>query len=108
VKWNPFSEGGRGASGGMDLHSDLDLGFLGKNHDAKEKIWKNRLKWPLPEWFHRMDADHVKPFFVIYLFEPYIHVDLAFYTMADLPPHAGGPYTIAFDKDDMVWTEFEK
>lgn len=90
---------GSGASGGMDFHSDLDLGFLCLSDDAKEDVWSKRFDWQLPTWFHRMDADHVKPYFIIYLFNPHIHVDLAFYTKENLPPQAGGPFTIAFDKE---------
>ena len=93
---------GSGASGGMDFHSDLDLGFVCKDNEAKERIWQQRFDWHLPDWFHRMDADHVKPYFIIYLFDPHIHVDLAFYTMEDLPPHAGGPFTLAFDKQEQL------
>lgn len=90
---------GSGVSGAMDKYSDLDLGFVCKDNLAKDQMWKNRLNWKLPEWFHRMDADHVKPYFIIYLFEPHIHVDLAFYTLDNLPSQAGGPFTIAFDKN---------
>lgn len=90
---------GSGAAGSMDFHSDLDLGFLCRANSVKEKIWAQRFNWDLPIWFHRMDADHVKPYFIIYLFEPHIHVDLAFYTEENLPPRAGGPFTLAFDKE---------
>lgn len=102
---------GSGASGNMDVYSDLDLGFVCSSNSTKEEIWQNRFEWDLPPWFHRMDADHVKPFFTIYLFEPHIHVDLAFYTLDNLPPKAGGPFTIAFDKSNrmMKWaTEVNK
>lgn len=93
---------GSGASGGMDFHSDLDLGFICPSNEAKERIWSQRWDWQLPDWFHRMDADHIKPYFIIYLFEPHIHVDLAFYTMENLPPQAGGPFTVAFDKNSLL------
>jgi hypothetical protein len=98
---------GSGAAGGMDFYSDLDLGFVCESEEAKEKIWSQRFAWKLPDWFHRMDADHVKLYFIIYLFEPHIHVDLCFYTMANLPPKAGGPYTIAFDPQSQLksWSE---
>lgn len=90
--------GGSGASGKMDFHSDLDLGFICSDNTIKEEIWQQRFEWKLPSWFHRMDADHVKPYFVIYLFEPHIHVDLVFYTPDNLPTQEGGPFTLAFDK----------
>lgn len=89
---------GSGASGNMDLYSDLDLGFVCSSESTKEEIWQNRFSWNLPAWFHRMDADHIKPYFIIYLFEPHIHVDLALYTMVDLPHNTAGPVTLAFDK----------
>jgi hypothetical protein len=93
---------GSGASGNMDFHSDLDLGFLCSSNEAKEKIWSQRWDWKLPDWFHRMDADHVKPYFIIYLFEPHIHVDLSFYTIENLPPQVGGPFTVGFDKKSQL------
>lgn len=99
---------GSGASGGMDFYSDLDLGFLCPTEDAKEKVWSQRFDWNLPKWFHRMDADHVKPYFIIYLFDPHIHVDFAFYTTNDLPSQAGGPFTIAFDKELQLSNWIEK
>jgi hypothetical protein len=89
---------GSAVTGGMDFHSDLDLGFVCADKTTKEKIWSQRWDWALPPWFHRMDADHIKDDFVIYLFEPHIHVDLCFYTMDNLPAQFGGPYTVAFDK----------
>jgi hypothetical protein len=93
---------GSGASGGMDFHSDLDFGFLCTSEEAKGKIWQERFDLRLPPWFHRMDADHVKPYFIIYLFDPHVHVDLCFYTMENLPPQAGGPFTVAFDKQSQL------
>lgn len=94
--------GGSGATGGMDFYSDLDLGFVCSSTEALEKIWSKRHEWKVPDWFHRMDADHIKNHFIIYLFEPHIHVDLCFYTMKDLPPQAAGPFTIAFDKESRL------
>ncbi|MBT4762910.1 MAG: hypothetical protein HOO06_14545 [Bdellovibrionaceae bacterium] len=86
------------ASGNMDEYSDLDLGFVCTSEESKDKIWARRFNWPLSDWFHRMDADHVKPYFIIYLFEPHIHVDVSFYTVENLPPQAGGPYEVAYNK----------
>lgn len=88
---------GSGAVGNMDRYSDLDLGFVCSSSAAREKIWNKRFEWDLPMWFHRMDADHVKPHFIIYLFEPDIHVDLAFYTLEALLQSAGAPYYIVWD-----------
>ncbi|MBX3020796.1 MAG: hypothetical protein KF799_03905 [Bdellovibrionales bacterium] len=93
---------GSGAAGKMDRHSDLDLGFICENREMREKIWRQRFHWRLPNWFHRMDADHIKPYFVIYLFEPDIHVDLCFYTREDLPSQAGGPFVLAWDQKALL------
>lgn len=98
---------GSGVTGGMDLYSDLDLGFLCTNEEEKEKIWQKRLEWSVPAWFHRMDADHIKPDFIIYLFEPHIHVDICLYTPSNLPTQAGAPYAILFDDEKYLdkWIE---
>jgi hypothetical protein len=99
---------GSDATGGMDSYSDLDLGFLCPMMEAKDNIWSQRFDWPLPPWFHRMDADHVKPYFIIYLFEPHIHVDLAFYTPDNLPPQAGGPFILGWDNESKLGQWIEK
>ncbi len=95
---------GSTASGGMDEFSDLDIGFLVSDKAARDQLWKNRWNWDIAAWFHRFDADHVKPYFVIYFFEPSIHVDLNFYIESDLPSFAGAPYVKAWGDD----VEFEK
>jgi len=46
---------------------------------------------------HRFDADHVKPHFVIYWFEPGVQTDIALYTADKLPAPAGAPYRVAWD-----------
>lgn len=93
---------GSGATGKMDRHSDLDLGFICENKEMREKIWRQRFNWKLPNWFHRMDADHIKNYFIIYLFEPDIHVDFCFYTREDLPTQAGGPFVLAWDQRALL------
>jgi hypothetical protein len=93
---------GSGAAGGMDAYSDLDLGFLCESAEAREKIWKERFSWEIPGTFHRMDADHVKSYFIIYLCEPTIHVDLCFYTINDLPGQAGAPFKLAWDENKAL------
>ena len=90
--------GGSGAVGNMDRFSDLDFGFVCSSAETREKIFEERFEWPLQGWFHRMDADHIKPHFIIYLFEPEIHVDLVFYSPEDLPTAAGAPYSILWDQ----------
>jgi len=98
---------GSTAAGGMDIYSDLDLGFLCCDEASRAKIWETRWDWDISPWFHRFDADHVKSNFVIYFFKPNIHVDLNFYVEKDLPPPAGGPYVIAWDTSGKMeaWAE---
>lgn len=55
-------------SGGMDEYSDLDLGFLVSDTKVRDRIWKCRWDWQIAPWFHRFDADHIKPYFIIYFF----------------------------------------
>jgi len=89
---------GSTATGGMDEQSDLDLGFLVESAPSREEIWRTRHDWTIAPWLHRFDADHIKPYFVIYFFEPSIHVDLNFYTPTDLPTAAGAPFVLAWDR----------
>lgn len=95
---------GSTAAGSMDEFSDLDIGFLVSNKSGRDQLWQKRWDWNIAPWFHRFDADHVKPYFVIYFFEPSIHVDLNFYVQSDLPSFAGAPYAKAWGADP----EFEK
>jgi hypothetical protein len=88
---------GSTAAGGMDAHSDLDVGIVFSDDDAREEVWARRWDWEIAPWFHRFDADHVKPHFVIYLFEPGIKADICLYTQHDLPGEGGAPYAIAWD-----------
>ncbi|MGE0172337.1 MAG: hypothetical protein AB7T49_06115 [Oligoflexales bacterium] len=89
-------------TGGMDQFSDLDLGFLCKDTDSRSKIWGERWDWNIAPWFHRFDADHIKPNFVIYFFEPDIHVDLCFYVQDDLPTQRGAPFKVAWDSTALL------
>jgi hypothetical protein len=82
----------------MDLHSDLDLGILFQNPSDRNVAWKMRWDWPIAPWFHRLDADHIKSHFVIYLYDPYIKADINLYIVDELPPLVGGPYLIVWDK----------
>lgn len=95
---------GSTATGNMDEFSDLDIGFLVSDKVSRDQLWQKRWDWDIAPWFHRFDADHVKPYFVIYFFEPSIHVDLNFYVQSDLPSSAGAPYVKAWGND----LEFEK
>ena len=95
---------GSTATGSMDEFSDLDIGFLVFDKISRDQLWEKRWDWEIAPWFHRFDADHIKPYFVIYFFEPSIHVDLNFYVESDLPSFVGAPYTQAWGQDP----EFEK
>lgn len=86
----------------MDSHSDLDFGFLIKDTKARDEIWASRWDWQISPWFHRFDADHIKPYFVIYFFDPSIHVDLNFYVESDLPTSLGAPFEIIFDQTAIL------
>lgn len=93
---------GSTARGQMDMDSDLDLGIVFESADARAAAWASRWDWPISGWFHRFDADHIKPYFIIYLFEAAvsaaaIRADLNLYLVDDLPPAAGGPYLLAWD-----------
>lgn len=81
----------------MDAFSDLDVGIVFDSPEARQRAWETRWDWEIAPWFHRFDADHVKPFFVIYLYEPNVKVDLALYEPADMPAPAGRPYRVAWD-----------
>jgi hypothetical protein len=85
------------ARGGMDEESDLDTGICFASATGRQAAWEQRLDWEIAPWFHRFDADHVKPFFVIYLFTPKVKADIPLYTFDDLPGPEGGPYVLAWD-----------
>jgi predicted nucleotidyltransferase len=89
---------GSTATGHMDVDSDLDLGVVFQNAGQRTEVWEKRWEWQIAPWFHRFDADHIKPHFVIYLFEPAIKADVNLYLNDKLPPAAGGPYAIAWDE----------
>jgi hypothetical protein len=93
---------GSTVSGSMDRDSDLDIGILCKDTKNREKIWTGRWEWSMAPWFHRFDADHIKPYFVIYLFEPAIKADINLYVESDLPPRRGGPYRFVWDDSDIL------
>ncbi|HEY3003158.1 MAG TPA: nucleotidyltransferase domain-containing protein [Kribbellaceae bacterium] len=85
------------ARGGTDEESDLDVGIVFPDAAARDAAWAERWDWRIAPWFHRFDADHVKPHFVIYLYEPRIKADISLYTPDELPPAGGGPYAVAWD-----------
>jgi predicted nucleotidyltransferase len=90
------------ARGGMDEHSDLDVGVVMTDLGRLEQVWADRWDWDIAPWFHRFDADHVKPYFVIYLFEPGVKTDISL-SLPDEPLWAeGAPYRVAWDDDGRV------
>jgi hypothetical protein len=94
----------------MDEHSDVDVGICFADDSDREEAWERRWDWEIAPWFHRFDADHVKPFFVIYLFDAAhqppardggplaVKTDIPLYTFDDLPAPEGGPYVLAWDE----------
>jgi Nucleotidyltransferase domain len=85
------------ARGGMDEESDVDVGICFASAEERLTAWEERLSWEIAPWFHRFDADHVKPFFVIYFFTPKVKADIPLHTFDDLPEPEGGPYVLAWD-----------
>ncbi len=81
----------------MDKNSDVDLGILFGHEVAINDAWQKRWEWNIAPWFHRFDADHIKPYFVIYFFEPDIKADIHLFLKENLPPKEGGPYEIIWD-----------
>ena len=88
----------------MDQDSDLDIGVLFESAAQREAAWARRWDWQMADWFHRFDADHIKPHFVIYLFEPEIKADINFYIRDDLPKVEGGqhPFSIVWDHQGVL------
>jgi hypothetical protein len=91
----------------MDTHSDLDLGVVFDSDKTRTAAWEDRWDWQLEPWFHRFDADHIKPHFVIYLFNPCVKADINLYTADDLPSWKGAPFEIIFDPKGRLesWCE---
>ena len=87
-------------NGSPDEQSDLDIGIVVESQHAREAIWQRRWVWKLEPWFHRFDADHIKPYFVIYLFEPCVKADINLY-VDDLPGWTGAPFR-------ELWSEREE
>lgn len=78
---------GSTAAGKMDEDSDLDIGVLFEHARSRDGCWQMRKNWAISPWFHRFDADHIKPFFIIYFFEPKIKTDINLYVEDDLPQY---------------------
>jgi hypothetical protein len=80
-----------------DEHSDLDVGVFFADEDARERAWAERWEWDLGPWFHRFDADHVRPYFVIYLLDSDVKVDIPLNTVDYPPTPDGAPYEVLWD-----------
>lgn len=95
------------ARGVADEYSDLDVGIFFADQRTREAVWLTRWEWEVAPWFHRFDADHVKPYFVIYLFEPGVKADLPLHLVTDPPVPAGAPYEVLWDTTGEVtrWAE---
>jgi hypothetical protein len=112
-----FFQGQPGAVGGCvsgsvargiaDEYSDLDVAIFFADQSAREDAWARRWEWEIAPWFHRFDADHVRPFFVIYLFEPDVKTDLPLNLVSDPPDPGGAPYEVLWDTagDVVKWVE---
>src|SRR6266508_3485925 len=85
-----------------DEHSDLDIGVFFNDEEARERAWAQRWEWDLGSWFHRFDADHVRPYFVIYLLEPGVKTDIPLNLVTDAPSPAGSPYEVLWDSTGEV------
>ena len=95
------------ATGGADEHSDLDVVVFFTDTVARERAWTARWQWEIAPWFHRFDADHVRPHFVIYLYEPGVKTDIVLNLATDSPTPGGAPYEILWDETGEVtrWVE---
>lgn len=98
---------GSGATGELDASSDLDLGFLCADAEARAALWERRWDWEVMDWKHRFDADHVKEHFVIWWFGAGIQTDMALYVPGELPPPEGAPYRVLWDASGSLeaWAE---
>jgi hypothetical protein len=95
------------ARGGVDEHSDLDLDVFFADEQSRDQAWSERWSWEIAPWFHRFDADHIRPYFVIYLFEPGVKTDIPLLLASDDPEPAGAPFEVLWDRTDDVtrWVE---
>lgn len=94
--------GGSTAANLMDADSDLDIGIVMQDAEALDAVWQRRWDWNIAPWFHRFDADHIRPYFVIYLFEPRIKADIGFCLKDKLPPLEAGPFVVVWDSDGAL------
>jgi len=102
-----MSVSGSIARGVADEHSDLDVGVFFADEESRDRAWAERWGWDVAPWFHRFDADHVRPHFVIYLYEPGIKTDIPLNVVTDPPTPGGAPYEVLWDETGDVtrWVE---
>jgi hypothetical protein len=95
------------ARGAADEHSDLDVAVFFADEESRDRAWAERWSWDIAPWFHRFDADHVRPHFVIYLFEPGVKADIPLNVVMDPPTPGGAPYEVLWDATGDVtrWVE---
>jgi predicted nucleotidyltransferase len=95
------------ARGVADEFSDLDLGIFFADEAARDAAWADRWEWALGSWFHRFDADHVRPHFVIYLLEPGVKTDIPLFVAGEPPEPEGAPFEVLWDTTGEVtrWVE---
>lgn len=94
--------GGSAAANRMDEDSDLDVGIAMQDAEALEAVWQRRWDWNIAPWFHRFDADHIRPYFVIYFFEPRIKADIGFCLKDKLPARRADPFVVVWDNDGAL------
>jgi hypothetical protein len=90
-----------------DEYSDLDVAIFFADEQRRDDAWRTRWEWEIEPWFHRFDADHVRPHLVIYLFEPGVKADLLLHLVTDPPTPGGAPYEVLWDTSGNVgkWVE---
>jgi hypothetical protein len=95
------------ARGITDEYSDLDVAVFFVDEGSREQAWGARWGWEIAPWFHRFDADHIKPHFVIYYFEPGVKADLPLLLATDPPTPGGAPYEVLWDAtgDVAKWVD---
>ena len=98
--------GGSTAANRMDADSDLDIGIVMQDAATLDAVWQRRWDWNIAPWFHRFDADHIRPYFVIYLFEPRIKADIGFCLLNQLPTRETGAFVVVWDNEDRALTRW--
>ena len=100
--------GGSNARGGMDEHSDLDVGIVFTDAGARDAAWARRREWEIAPWVHAYDADHIRPYFAYFLFEPGIVAELPLYTVDEVrEARWGGPYIVVWDETGALEGELQ-